>query len=46
VANYGRGYGHGAGICQVGAYEMARDGRTCAEILEYYFPGAHVRKLY
>jgi stage II sporulation protein D len=46
VAIYGRGYGHGAGMCQVGAYEMARDGRSSAEILEYYFPGAHVQKLY
>ena len=46
VAIYGRGYGHGAGMCQIGAYEMARDGKTAAEILEYYFPGAGVRKLY
>jgi stage II sporulation protein D len=46
VAIYGRGYGHGAGMCQVGAYEMAKDGRSSAEILEYYFPGAHVQKLY
>lgn len=46
IAIYGRGYGHGAGMCQIGAYEMARDGRTAAEILEYYFPGAAVQKLY
>jgi stage II sporulation protein D len=43
---YGRGYGHGAGMCQTGAYEMAADGRSAAEILEYYFPTAKVRKLY
>jgi stage II sporulation protein D len=46
VAISGRGFGHGAGMCQVGAYEMAKDGRTAAEILEYYFPEAAVRKLY
>ena len=46
IAIWGRGYGHGAGLCQVGAYEMARDGKTAVEILEYYFPGAKVQKLY
>ena len=46
IAIIGRGYGHGAGLCQVGAYEMAKDGRSAAEILEYYFPGAKVQKLY
>jgi stage II sporulation protein D len=46
IAIIGRGYGHGAGLCQVGAYEMARDGKTASEILEYYFPGAKVQKLY
>lgn len=45
-AVHGRGYGHGAGMCQIGAYEMAKDAKTAAEILEYYFPGAGVRKLY
>ncbi len=46
VAVWGRGYGHGAGMCQIGAYEMARDGRSAAQILEHYFPGAAVQKLY
>lgn len=46
IAIMGRGYGHGAGLCQVGAYEMAKDGKTAGEILEYYFPGAKVQKLY
>jgi stage II sporulation protein D len=46
IAIWGRGYGHGAGMCQIGAYEMARDGKAAGEILEYYFPGARVRKLY
>jgi stage II sporulation protein D len=46
VAVFGRGYGHGVGMCQVGAYEMARDGKKAGEILEYYFPGAKVEKVY
>jgi len=46
VAIFGRGYGHGAGMCQIGAYEMAKDGKPATEILEYYFPGARVQKLY
>jgi stage II sporulation protein D len=35
----GKGYGHGAGLCQTGAYEMAMEGKTEAEILNFYFPG-------
>jgi stage II sporulation protein D len=35
----GKGYGHGAGLCQAGAYEMALEGKTEAEILSFYFPG-------
>jgi stage II sporulation protein D len=36
----GRGYGHGVGLCQAGAYEMAKEGRTESEILHFYFPTA------
>lgn len=46
ISIIGRGYGHGAGLCQIGAYEMAKDGKTASEILEYYFPGAKVQKVY
>jgi stage II sporulation protein D (peptidoglycan lytic transglycosylase) len=35
----GKGYGHGAGLCQAGAYEMATEGKTGTEILDFYFPG-------
>jgi stage II sporulation protein D len=35
----GRGYGHGVGLCQAGAYEMAIEGHSDAEILSFYFPG-------
>jgi len=36
----GSGYGHGVGLCQAGAYEMAMEGRSDGEILNFYFPGA------
>jgi stage II sporulation protein D len=36
----GRGSGHGVGLCQHGAAVMAAQGRTTAEILAQYFPGA------
>jgi stage II sporulation protein D len=36
----GRGYGHGVGLCQTGAYEMAVEGHSATEILNFYFPGA------
>ena len=35
----GRGYGHGVGLCQAGAFEMASEGRSEREILSFYFPG-------
>jgi stage II sporulation protein D len=35
----GRGYGHGVGLCQAGAFEMAIEGRSEKEILSFYFPG-------
>jgi stage II sporulation protein D len=37
---HGRGSGHGVGLCQAGAAEMAREGRGYREILTQYFPGA------
>jgi stage II sporulation protein D len=36
----GRGYGHGVGLCQVGAAARARRGESVTEILTAYFPGA------
>lgn len=42
----GRGWGHGAGMCQMGALGLARDGRSAAEILAHYYPGAALEKIY
>jgi stage II sporulation protein D len=41
----GRGWGHGVGLCQVGAYGMALLGRTSEEILGHYYPGTRVQRL-
>jgi stage II sporulation protein D len=35
----GRGGGHGVGLCQAGAEEMAREGKSYREILAFYYPG-------
>ena len=40
----GRGAGHGVGLCQAGAEEMAREGKTYKEILSFYYPGTQVAK--
>ncbi|MGB9465174.1 MAG: SpoIID/LytB domain-containing protein [Candidatus Acidiferrum sp.] len=38
----GRGAGHGVGLCQAGAEEMARQGRNYREILSFYYPGTQL----
>jgi stage II sporulation protein D len=43
---FGRGWGHGVGMCQVGAYGMALDGATYEEILKKYYTGIELKKLY
>jgi stage II sporulation protein D len=37
VRIHGHGYGHGVGLCQDGAIEMARVGYSCEDILMFYF---------
>ncbi|MBI2898813.1 MAG: SpoIID/LytB domain-containing protein [Planctomycetes bacterium] len=46
IVVHGRGFGHGVGMCQVGAYRMADLGHDAVRILEHYYPGAQVKKLY
>lgn len=38
----GGGYGHGIGMSQNGANEMAKNGKTYKEILELFYPGVNV----
>ena len=47
VASYiftGKGWGHGVGLCQVGAYGMALRGKDYAEILHHYYHGTELRR--
>lgn len=42
----GAGWGHGVGLCQIGAAVMSKSGYTFDEILTHYFKGATIRKIY
>ena len=42
----GRGYGHGVGMCQYGLQGKALAGWKAEQIIEFYYPGAKVVKLY
>lgn len=35
----GKGYGHGVGLCQWSALQLARDGKNYKEILSFFYPG-------
>ncbi len=41
----GRGWGHGVGMCQRGAKALAERGESSRGILQYYFPGARMKRL-
>jgi stage II sporulation protein D len=43
---HGRGWGHGVGLCQVGAFGMARAGHSYEEILKTYYHGVEIKKAY
>ena len=42
----GRGWGHGVGLCQVGAFGLARQGLTYDKILKAYYTDIELTKLY
>lgn len=42
----GRGFGHGVGLSQWGAYRMAEEGKRADEIIEAYFPGVEIVRLW
>ena len=42
----GRGWGHGVGMCQVGAYGMARAGLRHDQILRAYYTGIELTRMY
>ena len=37
-----RGFGHGVGLCQYGANQMASEGKKYHEILKYYYQGVEI----
>ena len=41
----GKGYGHGVGMSQYGAVEMAKKGSNYKDIIEFYFPGTNIEKI-
>lgn len=43
---HGAGWGHGVGLCQIGAAVMGAKGYSYRQILEHYFPGSKLEKRY
>jgi SpoIID/LytB domain protein len=43
---HGAGFGHGVGMCQMGAIGMAEAGKPHKDILGHYYRGTHLHKLY
>ena len=41
----GKGWGHGVGLCQVGAYGMALRGADYRQILAHYYTGTKIERL-
>jgi SpoIID/LytB domain protein len=40
----GRGWGHGVGLCQIGARGLANEGKDAQAILRHYYPGTRLEK--
>ena len=41
----GAGWGHGVGLCQIGAAMMGEQGYSCEKILSFYYPGALLERV-
>jgi len=41
----GRGYGHGVGMSQWGAYAMAQEGKSAQEILAHFYPNTVIKSI-
>ncbi|MCE5231374.1 SpoIID/LytB domain-containing protein [bacterium] len=46
ITVYGAGWGHGVGMCQMGAVVMAHQGYNYRQILGHYFHDVRIRQLY
>ena len=42
----GKGWGHGVGLCQVGAFGMAQAGAAYKDILKKYYQGISIKKIF
>jgi len=42
----GAGWGHGVGYCQIGAIGMSLKGFSAEEIVQHYYPGSTLKKIY
>ena len=43
---HGKGWGHGVGLCQIGAAVMGQQGYTYEQILLHYYRGAKIKQIY
>jgi len=43
---HGKGWGHGVGLCQIGAAVMGEQGKAYDEILLFYYRNAEIKRLY
>lgn len=43
---HGAGWGHGVGLCQIGAAAMGARGYNYQEILQHYYPGSTLKNIY
>ena len=46
ITFHGAGWGHGVGMCQVGAAVMAHKGSIYTAILEHYYSGTAIKRVY
>jgi len=46
VVMKGKGYGHGVGMSQWGAYNMANQGKTAVDIIKYYYKDIRLVRLW
>jgi SpoIID/LytB domain protein len=43
---HGKGWGHGVGMCQIGAAVMGEKGFTYRQILSHYYSGTDIQQVY
>jgi len=42
IVFYGKGFGHGVGLCQEGGITMTRLGYSYVDVLKYYYSSIHI----